>query len=83
MLRSFVWMLAAGALWFGGILCEPKHKDIYTVEQGHPMVRTVMPSPTAWTLALWALTAVAAARSAAAGVRAGTAQGCSACVVRQ
>ena len=79
MLRSFVWMLAAGALWFSGILCEPKHRDIETVEEGHVMTRTVMPSPTGWTVALWALSAMAGAQCVRACSKAGQASACRAC----
>jgi len=62
-MKSIMWMTAAAALWFAGVMCEPKHKDLYFVEEGHVMIRTVMPSPTPATLGMWGLAGVAGAMS--------------------
>ena len=68
-MKSILWMTAAAALWFAGVMCEPKHKDLYFVEEGHVMVRTVMPSPTSATLTFWGAAGLAGGMSVVAATR--------------
>jgi hypothetical protein len=68
-MKSILWMIVGAALWCAGILSEPKHKDLYFVEEGHVVIRTVMPSPTPVTLAFWAAAAIAGTMSVATALR--------------
>jgi hypothetical protein len=70
MLKSCVWTLAAIAHWIAGILAVEKHHEIWTVENGHPVMRATMPSPAAPTLWLWALSAAAATQAIVTALRA-------------
>ncbi len=69
MLKSCVWTLAAIGLWIGGLAYVAPHREIWTVESGHPVMRATMPSPAAATWALWLLSAAAGSHAVRAAVR--------------